>query len=174
MAAGLFRNRSLRGEKATGATTFWSHFSVGAAIRIFIRLCQFFLGIAVIGIYAQDLNNARKRSKYVDSKWVWAVVCGTLSAITSAIFMSPIKSWFFFAADAFLFICYLVAFGIFGKMFIPENPEGNSGIVRMKNAVWVLLTNMLLWLITACYGAVVFWKSRKASTSFTGRGTQHV
>jgi hypothetical protein len=175
LANQMFGKGSLRGEKAVRGTTFWSNFSIGAAIRIFLRVCQFFMGIAVIALYAQDLDRARRAGKYTDSKWVWAVVCGTLSALTSALFVTPwLKAWFFFAADAFIFICYLVAFGIFGKMYIPENPEGNSGITRMKNGVWVLLTNMLLWLITAVYGAVVFWKSRKASTSFTGRGSVHV
>jgi ABC-type branched-subunit amino acid transport system permease subunit len=133
------------------------------------------MGITVIGLYAVDLDNARKQHKYVDSKWVWAVVCGTLGALVSLLFMLPlIKSWFFFYVDAFVFVCYLVAFGIFGSMFISEDPEGNKGIVRMKNGVWVLLTNMLLWFITAVIGAVLFWRARKARTTHTGRAGMHV
>ena len=31
----------------------------------------------------------------------------------------------------------------------------------MKHAVWLDLVNMLLWFITATYGAVVFIKGRK-------------
>jgi hypothetical protein len=33
---------------------------------------------------------------------------------------------------------------------------------------------MLLWFVTAVEGAVVFWKTRKARTTHTGRGAQHV
>lgn len=166
---------SMKGEKAMLGTSFWSHFTITSALRIVLRFFQFILGITVIGLYAVDLDNARKQHKYTDSKWVWAVVCGTLGAITSLVFMLPlIKAWFFFYVDAFIWLCYLIAFGIFGKMFIHEKPEGDKGIMRMKNAVWVLLTNMLLWFLTAVIGAVVFWRSRTARTTHTGRAGQHV
>jgi len=174
MGLNFLKNRG-KGEKATLGTTFWSHISIGSAARILLRIFQFVMGLVVIGMYAQDLDKARKAGVYMDSKWVWAVVCGSLGSITALVFMLPlVKAWFFFYVDAFIFLCYLVAFGIFGKMYIPENPEGNAGIQRMKNGVWVLLTNMLLWLMTAGYGAVVFWKTRKARTTLTGRGAQHV
>jgi hypothetical protein len=164
-----------KGAKATAGTTFWSNISLGSALRILLRLFQFILGLVVIGLYAQDLDNARKAGVYMDSKWVWAVVCGSLGSLVSLIFMLPlVKAWFFFYIDAFVFLCYLIAFGIFGKMYISEDAEGNEGIKRMKRAVWVLLANMLLWLATAGYGAVVFWKTRKARTTLTGRGAQHV
>lgn len=175
MALKFLSRSTLKGEKATAGTTFWSHFTLTGFLRIVLRFFQLILGITVIGLYAVDLDNARKAGKYVDSKWVWAVVCGTLGAITSLVFMLPlIKAWFFFYIDAFVFLCYLIAFGIFGKLFISEDAEGNKGIMRMKNAVWVLLTNMLLWLITACIGGFVFWKSRKARTTHTGRAGMHV
>jgi len=38
--------------------------------HIFWRLSQLVLGIAVIALYARDLNKARKEEKYSDSKWV--------------------------------------------------------------------------------------------------------
>jgi len=175
MAFNFLSRGSMKGEKATMGTSFWSHFTASSALRIILRLFQFVMGLTVIGLYAVDLNNARKAGKYTDSKWVWAVICGSLGSFMSLLFMLPlVKAWFFFYVDGFIFLCYLIAFGIFGKMFIPEDAEGNKGIIRMKNAVWVLLTNMLLWLLTAVYGAVVFWKSRKARTTHTGRAGQHV
>lgn len=176
MALKFLSRRSLKGEKATIGTSFWSHFSVQGAILIFLRFFQFVLGITVIGLYAIDLNNARKAGSYTDSKWVWAVVCGTLGAIMALLAMVPylMKTWYFFFVDFFVFICYLVAFGIFGKMYIPEDAEGNKGITRMKNAVWVLLTNMLLWFITAAWSGFLFWKHRNARTTHTGRGHTHV
>jgi len=42
--------------------------------------------------------------------------------------------------------------------------------MRMKNAVWVDLVNMLLWLVTAVMGVVVFFMMRSGRTLFTGRG----
>lgn len=175
MAFSFLSRRSMKGEKATFGTSFWSHFTVAGFLRILLRFFQFVMGITVIALYAIDLDNARKAGSYVDSKWVWGVVCGTLGAIISLVFMVPfIKAWFFFYVDSFVFLCYLVAFGIFGRMYIPEDAEGNAGIIRMKNAVWVLLTNMLLWLVTAVYGGIAFWRSRKARTTHTGRAGTHV
>ncbi|KAH6643807.1 hypothetical protein C7974DRAFT_6707 [Boeremia exigua] len=176
MAFKFLSRRSLKGEKATLGTSFWSHFSVDGAILIFLRFFQFVLGITVIGLYAVDLDNARKAGKYTDSKWVWAVVCGTLGAVMALAAMVPylMKSWYFFFVDFLVFVCYLVAFGIFGKMYIPEDAEGNKGIIRMKNAVWVLLANMLLWFITSVWNGFKFWKHRHARTTHTGRAQTHV
>ena len=165
---------TLRGEKATLGTTLRSSLTLTSILRILLRFFQFVMGLVVIGMYAVDLDTARKQHKYLDSKWIWAVVCGVLGAVTSLIFMFPFKVWFFFAVDAFVFLCYLIAFGIFGNMFISEDAEGNKGIIRMKNGVWVLLTNMLLWLVTAVVGAVLFWRARKARTTHTGRAGLHV
>lgn len=36
-----------------------------------------------------------------------------------------------------LFVMWLVVFGIFGKMYVGENPEMDSGIKKMKRALWV-------------------------------------
>lgn len=35
-----------------------------------LRFCQLIFGIAVIGLYGQDLNRAHKEHKYADAKWV--------------------------------------------------------------------------------------------------------
>ena len=56
-------------------------------------------------------------------------------------------------------------------MYIKENAEGDSGVQRMKNAVWVDLVNALLWLISAV-GMVIFWiKHRGGRSRWTGRAT---
>jgi hypothetical protein len=55
-------------------------------------------------------------------------------------------------------------------MYIKENAEGDAGVQRMKNAVWVDLVNMLLWLITAVVMLCIFFKHRGGDRSrFTGR-----
>lgn len=68
-------------------------------------------------------------------------------------------------------ILWVAVFGVFGKMYLNEDPEGNPGIQRMKNAVWVDLTNVILWFITACLGAILFFRSRGKKTLHTGRAT---
>lgn len=167
--------RTMKGEKATASTTLASYLSIGSAARIIVRLFQFVMGLVVMGLYAQDLDKARKAGKYADPKWVYAVFCGAFGAFFSLVFMLPlVKSWMFFGIDFLVFFFYMVLFGIFGKMYIKEDPEGNKGIIRMKHAVWVDLTNMLLWIGTTIYGSFVFWKARKARTLHTGRAPSHV
>lgn len=61
-------------------------------------------------------------------------------------------------------------FGTFGKIFIPAHPTPKqSGQRRMKNAVWVDLVNMLLWLVTAVYSTLIFFRNRTTRTLHTGR-----
>ena len=51
------------------------------------------------------------------------------------------------------------------------NPNGDHNVSRLKNAVWIDLINMLLWFVTAIFGAVLFWRNRTARSTFTGRAT---
>lgn len=45
--------------------------SAGSFIfNLVFRFLQLVFGVAVIGLYAQDLNKAHKEGKYTDSKWV--------------------------------------------------------------------------------------------------------
>lgn len=55
------------------------------------------------------------------------------------------------------------------QMYIKEHDEGDGGIKRMKNAVWIDLVNMLLWLITAILMAGYWWKHRDTRSTFTSR-----
>jgi hypothetical protein len=71
--------------------------------------------------------------------------------------------------DIILFFFWIVVFGIFGNMYIYENPEGNGGVKRMKDAVWVDLVNMLLWLLSVVAGAVAWWNGRGNRSLHTGR-----
>lgn len=134
----------------------------GLYLRIFTRLLQFVIGLTVCGLYGRDLHAAKQAGVYADSKWVYAVTVGGLSALTVLIYMIPLfKSATLFAWDWTLWLLWLVLFGIFGKMYISENAEGDAGVQRMKNAVWVDLTALLLWTSTAAYGAVAFWRARR-------------
>lgn len=66
-------------------------------------------------------------------------------------------------------IFWTAVFGVFGKMYIHADPKGDSGVSRMKNAVWIDLVNMLLWLVTAVMGVVVVFSMRGKRSLHTGR-----
>ncbi|KAJ4295058.1 hypothetical protein N0V90_007066 [Kalmusia sp. IMI 367209] len=165
MALKFLSRGSMKGEKVGMANSLRANMSAGSIFRIVMRFFQLILGIVVIGLYAQDLRRAHSKGVKYDSKWMYATIVGTFASFWAIVCMLPlVKAWFLFGIDFIMFILYVAAFGIFGKMYIKEDPEGNGGIQRMKNAVWVLLTNMLLWFVTATYGAVVFWKYWKGKT----------
>lgn len=75
----------------------------------------------------------------------------------------------FFPWDLILFILWVAVFGLFGSMYIHENPEGDGGVKRMKDAVWIDLINMLLWLLSAVAGAVAWFNDRSGRSLHTGR-----
>ncbi|KAI1851974.1 hypothetical protein JX265_008220 [Neoarthrinium moseri] len=136
-----------------------------------LHFFQFIMGLVVIGLYGTDLDAARKAGKYADGKWVFAVVVGALSALTSLLYSIPfilrfaaVPAWSFI-----IFVLWCAVFGLFGKMYIHENPEGNAGIQRMKNAVWVDLANLILWFIGTVAGAAYWWAHRERHSRFTGR-----
>ena len=67
-------------------------------------------------------------------------------------------------------ILWTALFGTFGKIYIPDRPTPEQGgQKRMKNAVWVDLVNMLLWLCTFVYGLIIWFRRRTTRTTHTGR-----
>lgn len=67
-------------------------------------------------------------------------------------------------------ILWAVVFGIFGKIYINARPTPHqSGQIRMKNAVWVDLANMLLWFITFVWDLVLHFTRMDKMTLHTGR-----
>ncbi|KAI1349668.1 hypothetical protein F5Y01DRAFT_288232 [Xylaria sp. FL0043] len=136
-----------------------------------LHFFQFVLAITVIGLYGTDIDRAHKKGAYTDGKWVYAIVVASLSAVTAIFYLIPfflrfaaVPIWSFI-----LFVLWIALFGLFGSMYIHENPEGNGDIQRMKNAVWVDLVNALLWLIGTGAGAIYWWLHRERHTRFTGR-----
>ncbi|KAL8660920.1 MAG: hypothetical protein Q9202_006096 [Teloschistes flavicans] len=133
-----------------------------------LRFLQFVFAITVIGLYAQDLRKAHKEHKYSDSKWGYATAVGTIGGVSSLVLLWPALSMFAWAWDLVVFILFIALFGLFGNLYIHENPEGDGGIKRMKNAVWIDLINALLWLVTALYGLILFF-TRGGRSTYTGR-----
>ncbi|KAI4146876.1 MAG: hypothetical protein L6R39_003312 [Caloplaca ligustica] len=136
-----------------------------------LRFLQFVFGITVIGLYAQDLRKAHKEHKYTDSKWAYATAVGTIGAASALALIWPALALFAWGWDLVVFILFTALFGLFGNMYIHENPEGDGGVKRMKNAVWIDLINMLLWLVTAVYGMIRFFFFRGGRSLHTGRAT---
>lgn len=102
---------------------------------------------------------------------VFAEVIASISAFLAILYMIPpiARLHLFFALDLVIAIIWFVLFGIFGSMYIPEVYDGyDYGIVRMKNAVWVDLTNALLWLGSAVW-MFCLWKDWGARTGGVGR-----
>ncbi|KAI9788731.1 MAG: hypothetical protein M1816_006588 [Peltula sp. TS41687] len=145
---------------------------VGFILRLCLRSLQFVMALAVAGLYGTDLNSARKHGVGGDPKWVYAVAVSGISALTCIVYMIPfVKSHLLFVWDAVLFILWVAVFGCFGKMYLHEDPEGNAGVQRMKNAVWVDLINMLLWFTSAAVGAFIFLRARPRNSRQLGRVT---
>ncbi|KAL3417150.1 hypothetical protein PVAG01_11150 [Phlyctema vagabunda] len=137
------------------------------------RFIQFVMALVVCGLYGTDLSKANKMGKYSDGKWIYAEVVGALAAFTALLYMIPfmMRVPMLFVWDTILFILWIALFGVFGNMYIKEHAEGNAGITRMKNAVWIDLVNALLWL-TSAVGMTIHWvKNRHNRSRFTGRAT---
>ncbi|KAF3061937.1 hypothetical protein GL218_02809 [Daldinia childiae] len=136
-----------------------------------LHFAQFVLAVTVCGLYGVDLSRARSQGKYIDGKWVYAEVVGVLAALTAILYFIPFILRFAAVTvwNSIMFILWIALFGLFGGMYIHEDPEGNSDIQRMKNAVWVDLANALLWLIGFVASATYWWTHRERRSRFTGR-----
>ncbi|KAI9649352.1 hypothetical protein NHQ30_001926 [Ciborinia camelliae] len=147
-------------------------YGVGTITHAIWRFLQFVLALTVIGLYGTDLDKAHREHKYTDGKWVYAVITASFSAFTSLLHLIPLINLIpmLFLWDAILFILWIALFGLFGNMYIHERAEGDAGVQRMKNAVWVDLVNALLWAGSAV-GMVIFWRMgrREKRTRWTGR-----
>lgn len=72
-------------------------------INLTLRFLQFIFAVAVLGLYGTELSDARKNHTGDDSKWVFAVVVGVLSAVTCLVYVLPkVKSWWAFGWDLVL------------------------------------------------------------------------
>ncbi|KAH6855329.1 hypothetical protein B0I37DRAFT_53944 [Chaetomium sp. MPI-CAGE-AT-0009] len=132
---------------------------------------QFVLAVTVCALYGIDLDRSRKANVNPDGKWIYAEVVGGLSALTAILYCVPFILRFavVWVWNLILFILWIVLFGIVGKMYIPEDPKGNGDLLRMKNAVWVVLANAILWLIGVLAHFIYWWGHRERRSRFTSR-----
>ncbi|KAL8811556.1 MAG: hypothetical protein Q9200_001699 [Gallowayella weberi] len=136
-----------------------------------LRFLQFVFAITVIALYAQDLHGAHKLHRYADSSWRYAVALGTIAAISSLLLIWPTLSRMAWSWDLIMFILFTTLFGLFAKIYLHFNANGDAGNTRMKRAVWIDLINMLLWFSTAAFGMAVFFVNRGNRSLHTGRAT---
>ncbi|KAL7922770.1 hypothetical protein ACQKWADRAFT_291351 [Trichoderma austrokoningii] len=138
-----------------------------------LHVVLFLLSITTVGLYGADLQRANKFDEYSTSKWVYAVVVGTLSAITCALYCVPIiieagaiviASW-----DGALFVLWTSLFVVFSQLFVGKNVDGDGNIARMKGAVWIAFICALLWLIATLANVAYWWRHRYTRSVFTGR-----
>ncbi|RLL94151.1 hypothetical protein CFD26_100016, partial [Aspergillus turcosus] len=125
-------------------------------LETLLRFIQFVFGLAVIGLYGQDLH-----SHAHPAKCVYAVVTAFLATMTAGIYLllpfvmkgrAPVARRArvqlpLFVWESVLCVLWLTLFGIFGKMYIGDYSEGPK-VTRMRRAVWVDLVNLGLWVVT--------------------------
>jgi len=147
-------------------------------LNLFWRTLQLVDGLVVIGLYGVDLNRANREDKYTDGKWVYAVVVGSLaaaSAVVHGLFASVLQHKgsviaVLFVWDWLLVILWAALSGIFGRMYLHERVEMESGIHRMKVAVGFDLAGLVLWFLTAALGTWLFLSERRGSVGRSDRG----
>ena len=122
-----------------------------------LRVIQFSLSLAVIGLYGQDIHPHATQGPRAPAKWVFAVVVGFLGAVFSSaiiganillkrgkpLALRPAARVLVFGCEGLLALLWVVVFAVFGAVYIHKTPsaetfEGSGGKVgRMRRAVWV-------------------------------------
>ncbi|KAL5359407.1 hypothetical protein BJX96DRAFT_174322 [Aspergillus floccosus] len=153
--------------------------------QLLLRLLQFALGLTIIGLYGGALNTAREKHAAPPAKWVYGVVVGFLTGatalahlpvlgvamkrggvpVTSRVRLAlPICAW-----ESILCVLLLVLFGIFGEMFIGVYGEREGvDVTKMRRAVWVDLTTLLLWIGTAAWAGLRWWRGGRSERAAEG------
>lgn len=97
--------------------------AIGYYARLFVRVLQLILSVAVIGLYAQDLDQARKHGVGADSKWVYAVSVGTLGAVGAVIFALPkVRFYLLWPLDIVVLYVSSVFLSIPCPLHLPNHP----------------------------------------------------
>ncbi|KAK4117675.1 hypothetical protein N656DRAFT_773860 [Canariomyces notabilis] len=136
-----------------------------------LHFLQFVFAITVCALYGVELDRTRKANEHADGRWVYAEVVGGLSALTAILYCIPfiLRFALVWAWNMILFILWIALFGVFASMYIHQDARGNSDIQRLKNAVWVVLVNALLWLVGTFAHFIYWWGHRERRSRFTGR-----
>jgi hypothetical protein len=148
--------------------------------RMICRGLQFLFAIIACGFYGNRVDANRKDGGSFAPEWLFAItVCG-VSAVTAVLYSmaTPLgaipfigskiklfKTYRAFPWDLVLFICWLVAFGMFAGIFLKRDDDDvykGAKPAPMKIAVWIDLVNTVLWLTSGVYGALKTFLGEKA------------
>lgn len=143
--------------------------------RFVCRGLQFLFAIIACGFYGNRVDSERRDDDSgFSAEWIFAILVAGLSAVTAILFVVVVplsalpfiggrikitRTYRAFAWDAIMFIAWIVVFGIFAGIFLGRDDEDDgkykgASTGAMKTAVWVDLVNVILWLVSAVYGAV--------------------
>ncbi|KAL2849205.1 hypothetical protein BJY01DRAFT_210867 [Aspergillus pseudoustus] len=160
-------------------------------LALVLAIAQFAFGLAVIGLYSQDITAAHNKHKSAPSRWVYAVVTAFLSTSSALVYL--VLGWWWqkrskpvlaqrerlflplFVWESILVILWLVVFGIFGEMYIGVyhvggNDGGDDKVTRMRRAVWVDLVCLLMWAGSAGWRGLRWWKAKGRKDAGEGDG----
>ena len=175
-----FGKRSTKTAAEAGLDTSGSSSSRDTIYKLYaavIRLVQFCLALAVIGLYAPYLSRAHEQHKYYDPRWMYATIVGAATGLTALVLIVftllnrftriaiPVHIVFLLFWDSFMALNWVCVTGIFGVMYGRTKAEGDKAIEEMKNAVWVDLVEMLLFFVTIAVAASQIHRARRSATT---------
>ncbi|KHN95466.1 uncharacterized protein MAM_06743 [Metarhizium album ARSEF 1941] len=147
---------------------------------LILRGVQLVAALVVIGFYGNRISSERAGGKGIGVVWLYGVVVGGLSALTAILFalagaagsipfvggmLKMLKVYRAYPWDATLCVAWLVAFGVFGGLFMKRADSDSyrgSNTAEMKAAMWFDLVNANFWLVSAIYGCFKAFVARKA------------
>lgn len=158
--------------------------------RLVVRGLQFVLGLVVVGIYGERVRKGREDAADASAAWVFGLVVAVAACLTALVFAATapfgavsrrFKTHRLFGWDLTLFVLWITAFGVFAQLFLHRGDDdddddaykGASTAVQ-KGAMWLDLTNSLLWLVSGVYGSLkvfVGGKVDSAGAKLTGKAT---
>jgi len=142
-------------------------------LRILLGVIHFILivfGVAVAALYGTDVHRGASKHVPADGRWVFAVVVGILTVVSNIAYLVPIGLWkYFWPWDFILFFLWVVLTGIFGSMYSKEDPEGDAGVTRMKNSVYVDAVALIFAFFVAVLHLTLWIRHRQRRSLWTGR-----
>ncbi|KAA8647108.1 uncharacterized protein ATNIH1004_005791 [Aspergillus tanneri] len=140
-------------------------------IILALHILQFVFGITVIGLYSGAIRHASESNDALPSKWVYAVIVASLACVTAVglLVTAVVKGRItevgtgavgmmrltVFAWQGVLVILWTVVFGIFAEKFVGSDQK------KMRRAVWVDLVNLVMWIGSAGWAGLKWWKGNQ-------------
>lgn len=138
--------------------------------RFTIRLLQFSFGVTIVGIYTKHLVDEHSQHKPEAMSFLYSIVYAAVSSIMAIILGLP---WTrrhkgTFPIDWMFFVLWIVVFSTlahlcFGHSADTRDAMQGTSAVLLKNALWVDLVNVGLWLTSAIVTSIHYRHYRRWS-----------